>query len=184
MLFENFDRLIRIALMGVLAYSALVLLLRVTGKRTLSKMNAFDLVVTVALGSTLASVILSKDITLADGVTALTVLVGLQYVIAWLAARFKIVNNLIKSEPTLVVYQGEYLYEAIKKQRLTPEEVRAAVRGQGIATVANVDSVILETEGSLTVISDSDFSDKSILVDVADQVPNMSSKKGDNPFNT
>lgn len=64
--------------MGVLAYVALVVLLRVSGKRTLSKMNAFDLVVTVALGSTLATVLMAKDVALAEGVFAFALLIGLQ----------------------------------------------------------------------------------------------------------
>jgi uncharacterized membrane protein YcaP (DUF421 family) len=70
MFFDSWTGMLRVVVVGTLAYAALVLLLRATGKRTLSKMNAFDLVVTVALGSTLATVLLSKDIALAEGVVA------------------------------------------------------------------------------------------------------------------
>ncbi|MEZ6111860.1 MAG: hypothetical protein R3C99_12705 [Pirellulaceae bacterium] len=69
--FDNAFSLFRTLVMGVLAYVCLIILLRVSGKRTLSKMNAFDLIVTVALGSTLATVLLSKDVTLAQGSLAL-----------------------------------------------------------------------------------------------------------------
>ena len=69
-LFDSWGALGRIILVGALAYFALVLILRASGKRTLSKLNAFDLVVTVALGSTLATVLLSKDVALAEGVVA------------------------------------------------------------------------------------------------------------------
>ena len=78
MFFNDASSLLRVVIVGTLAYSSLVLLLRVSGKRTLSKMNAFDLVVTVAIGSTLATVLLSKDVALADGVVAFTLLIGLQ----------------------------------------------------------------------------------------------------------
>lgn len=67
MLFQGWAGLLRTLAVGVLAYSALVVVLRVSGKRTLSKMNAFDFVVTVALGSTLASTLLSKGVALAEG---------------------------------------------------------------------------------------------------------------------
>lgn len=67
MFFDGWTGLLRVLVVGTLAYAALVLLLRVSGKRTLSKMNAFDLVVTVALGSTLATVLLSRDVALAEG---------------------------------------------------------------------------------------------------------------------
>ncbi|MCA9113241.1 MAG: hypothetical protein KDA52_25030, partial [Planctomycetaceae bacterium] len=65
MLFSGWDSLVRTLVVGVLAYVALVILLRISGKRTLSKLNAFDLVVTVALGSTLATVLLNRNIALA-----------------------------------------------------------------------------------------------------------------------
>ena len=67
---------------GTLAYIALVLLLRISGKRTLAKFNAFDFVVTVALGSTLATILLNNSIALAEGILALALLIGLQYVIS------------------------------------------------------------------------------------------------------
>src|SRR5690606_23219959 len=76
--FDSWSGLVRVLVVGTLAYAGLVLLLRITGKRTLSKMNAFDLVVTVALGSTLATVLLSKDVALAEGLLALALLSFLQ----------------------------------------------------------------------------------------------------------
>ena len=84
----------------------LLLLLRVSGKRTLTKMNAFDLVVTVALGSTLATVLLTKSVALAEGLTAFMLLIFLQFVLTWLSVRSRAVSRLVKSEPTLLVYQG------------------------------------------------------------------------------
>ena len=66
MLFDSWVGLGRVIVAGILAYAGLILLLRISGKRTLSKMNAFDLVVTVALGSTLATVLLSRSVALAS----------------------------------------------------------------------------------------------------------------------
>jgi len=80
-LFDDFEGVLRTLLVGVVAYVALVVVLRSSGKRTLSKMNAFDLVVTVALGSTLATVLLSRDTPLAEGVVAILVLAGMQRLI-------------------------------------------------------------------------------------------------------
>ena len=68
MFFDTWSGLLRIIVVGTLAYAALVVLLRVWGKRTLSRMNAFDFVVTVALGSTLATVLLSRNVALLEGV--------------------------------------------------------------------------------------------------------------------
>jgi uncharacterized membrane protein YcaP (DUF421 family) len=67
-------------------------------------MNAFDLVVTVALGSTLATVILSKDVALAEGLLAL--LFALQWVVAWGSTRSQWVSELVKSEPQILYHRG------------------------------------------------------------------------------
>jgi len=99
MFFNNWADLGRVLIVGVLAYLGLIVLLRLSGKRTLAKMNAFDFVVTVALGSTLATVLLSKDVALAEGLVAFATLVALQFIIAWLSVRSETVSRFVKSEP-------------------------------------------------------------------------------------
>jgi uncharacterized membrane protein YcaP (DUF421 family) len=163
MFFNTWAGLGRVAVIGALAYCAVILLLRVSGKRTLSKMNAFDLVVTVALGSTLASITLSKNVALAEGVVALAVLIGGQLVITWLSVRFPWFNALVKSEPTLLLYRGRFLPEHMRRARVVEEEVRAAVRAQGILSLDEVEAVVLETDGSFTAIRRSNAADRSAL---------------------
>lgn len=163
MFFDSWESLGRIALTGALAYAALVVLLRISGKRTLSKMNAFDLVVTVALGSCLATVILSKDVALADGVVGVGLLIALQYAVTWLSIRSSAVSDLVKSEPALLVRRGEMLRSALRRERVLESEILAAVREQGLASLAQVEAVVLETDGSLSVIQRSDAGDRSAL---------------------
>lgn len=79
MFFDDLHGLLRVAIVSLLAYAAMVLVLRIAGKRSLAKLNAFDLVVTVALGSTLATVLLSKDVALGEGVLAFAALASLQW---------------------------------------------------------------------------------------------------------
>lgn len=126
MFFSSWQSLERVLVVGVLAYVSLVLLLRVFGKRTLSKMNAFDLIVTVALGSILATALLSKSVGLAEGLLAFGTLIGLQFVIT-----------------------------------------RLSVRAQGIAEMSQVGAVVLETDGSFTVLSRSDTGRLNALDGVA-----------------
>ncbi len=78
MFFDSWQGIGRVIVVGTLAYAALITILRISGKRTLTKMNAFDLVVTMALGSTLATIVLSKDVALAEGVVAFALLAALQ----------------------------------------------------------------------------------------------------------
>lgn len=151
-LFSGWAGLGRTALVGVLAYGALLTLLRVSGKRTLSKMNAFDLVVTVALGSTLASILTSQSVALAEGLVAFAVLIGLQFVVAWASSRSAELSRIVKSEPALLVYRGELLVDALRRERVAPDEVLAALRRHGAPALDAVEGVVLETDGSFSVI--------------------------------
>lgn len=156
MLFDSWYDLLRVLVVGVLAYAGLVVLLRTTGKRTLSKMNAFDLVVTVALGSILATVLLSKETTLSEGLFAFVLLCGLQYVVAWVSVRSKRFRDLVKAEPSLLYFRGRYYEAMLRRERISREEVLAAIRSQGIADLTAVHAVVLETDGSFSVIAERD----------------------------
>jgi uncharacterized membrane protein YcaP (DUF421 family) len=152
--FDDWESLFRTLTITILAYIAMIFLLRSSGKRTLSKMNAFDFIVTVALGSALAAVSLNKSIALIDGVLAFFLLIFLQYVITWLSVRYKSVKHLITSKPTLLLYKGELLDDALKKERVTIEEIHSAARNGGQADLTKIDVMILESTGEITVIAD------------------------------
>ena len=150
--FDTWTSLGRVILVGALAYGGLVLMLRISGKRTLSKMNAFDLVVTVALGSTLATVLLNRSVPLAEGLAAFALLIGLQFVITWMSVRSDAVKNAVKSEPTVVVSNGTPLPDALKQQRVTMDEVQAALRQSGQDALDHRTTVVLETDGSMSIL--------------------------------
>lgn len=102
MLFDTWYDIWRLGVVGTAAYAGLVILLRTTGKRTLSKMNAFDLVVTVAFGSTFASAILSSEVSLSEALAAFALLCGLQCAVTYLSVRSERFQRLIKAELTLL----------------------------------------------------------------------------------
>ncbi|MGO1058710.1 DUF421 domain-containing protein [Planococcus sp. FY231025] len=147
------DSFIRIISVGILAYIGLVVFLRASGKRTLTKLNAFDLVVTVALGSTLATILLSKDVSLLEGLTAFALLILMQYAITFMAVRWNGFSKFIKSEPQLLYLDGSFLEGAMKKERINKAEILQAVRNQGTGDMEGVKAVVLETDGSLSIIS-------------------------------
>lgn len=153
MLFQGWSGILRTAIVGTLAYTALVVALRTSGKRTLAKLNAFDLVVTVALGSTLATILLSKNVALAEGVTALLLLIALQYGVTALSVRSTSFARIVRSEPTLLLRDGEILYRAMKRARVTKAELETVLRTEGQGDPNAVAAVILESDGSFSVIA-------------------------------
>lgn len=152
------DYIIRMLLVGVLSYFLLILIIRITGKRTLSKMNAFDLIITVALGSSFATVILDTSIALLEGMAALSLLILLQYVITFTSVRSKTVRKLIKSDPTLLYYHGLFIEKNMKDERISKDEIDQHVRNSGYSSYKEVSAVVLESDGSLSVLdSDGDL---------------------------
>lgn len=166
MFFNDWETIWRTILIGILAYAGLVFVLRVSGKRTLSKMNAFDLVVTVALGSTLATILLTKKVALAEGITAFFILVLLQFIIAFMSVRFNIVRRVIKADPECLYYHGHYKHDVMKKKRVLTEEILQAARSNGISSMDQVEAVVLETDGSISVIKKTERAGKSTLENV------------------
>lgn len=152
MLFQGWSGILRTLFVGTLAYATLVLFLRVSGKRTLSKLNAFDLVVTVALGSTLSAILLQESIALAEGATALGLLILLQYLVTFASVRSRGVAKAIRSEPTLLVRNGSFCHGAMTRQRITEDEIMSAVRSHGSRELAEVEAVVLESDGSLSIV--------------------------------
>jgi len=169
--FDGWDSLLRIVTIGLMAYVVLIFFLRVSGKRTLSKMNAFDLVVTVALGSTLATILLNKDVTLAQGAVAFALLVVMQFAVTWSSVRARWVRQLVTGEPTMLLYRGSLLPTALRRARVTRDELRAAVRAAGMATLDEAEAVVLETDGSFSVVRAGKISGESSLsgVQLAEQ---------------
>ncbi len=143
-----------------------MVVLRVSGKRTLAKLNAFDFVVTVALGSTLATILLNSTVSWAEGAVALAVLAGLQFLVAVVASRVPAARSVVTAQPTFIVRDGAVLDGALREQRVAPAEVRQAVRGAGYGDLRQVAAVVLETDGTLNVIASSKRGDGWALGDV------------------
>ena len=137
--------------MAAVFYPLLIVVLRLGGKRTLAKMNAFDFVVTVAIGSITASTLLS-DSAVADGVAAVAALVALQAVVTWLSVRSDRFEALVKSRPTLVLHDGRFLDGPMRAERVTREEVRGAIRNASFAGVDGIAAVVLESDGRFSVL--------------------------------
>jgi uncharacterized membrane protein YcaP (DUF421 family) len=167
MWFDSWSDLARVLAVGTSAYVTLVVVLRVAGKRTLAKLNAFDLIVTVALGSTLATILLNSDVSWSEGAVALALLAGLQVVVAWTVAHWPRSRLVVTSRPTLVLEDGEPLRDVLVEQRVSLADLRQAVRSSGSGDLSTVAAVVLETDGSLSVIPGDKMGNRSALDEVA-----------------
>jgi len=165
--FKDWESLYHIAICAVVSYMALFLFIRISGKRTLAKLNAFDFVVSVTLGSTLSSMILMK-VTVSEGCAALVVIILLQYLLAFLAKTSKTMEKAINSAPSLLFYNGQFIEEAMKRELITEEEIYAEIRQYRIEKIEDVRAVVMELNGELTVVKKSDGLNKWTSLDDID----------------
>lgn len=150
--FDGWSDWWRVVVAGVVAYAVMVVELRVSGARTLAKLNAFDLVVTVALGSVLATIALSRDVSLAEGAAAITVLVAAQWAVARTSVRWTSVRRLTRADATVLLRNGRLDERALTATRVLPDEVEQAIRSSGHGDRESIAAVVLETDGTLSVV--------------------------------
>lgn len=153
--------IIRILLVGTMAYLAIVLILRISGKRTLASMSAFDFVIAVAVGAVFGRTLTTKDLSLSEAITAFILLAVLQFVFAFFESRSKGFKKVFNSTPTLLFYKGEFLEKNLQDERLEKSKVMGAARKKGFGSMDEVTAVILEIDASLSVIGKSKEGDSS-----------------------
>lgn len=164
--FDGWDKVVRVVILAICAYVGLVVLLRASGKRTLTKLNVYDFVFVVALGSVLAATVLTPGITLAEGLTSTFVLIAMQYLLSLVCTVSGKIDTFINGEPALVFHKGAFLWDAMKRERVSPEEVRAAAREGGMLSMDHIDSIVLETDGTFSVVHKDGRDANSALSDV------------------
>lgn len=164
--FSGWEGVLRVATSTICAYILVVVMLRISGKRTLAKMNAFDFIVTIALGSILGSVILNKTTPIIEGLTAIAILISLQYFITFISVRSNFFKQIISSTPTLLFYDGKILDAALKQQRVSRSEINKSIREAGYSGFEKISAIILESTGDITVISKETLSSKEAMTDI------------------
>lgn len=150
--FAGWKPIARIVIVGVSMYVALVVFLRISGSRTLSSMNAFDFIVTVAIGSVFGRALTAKSVALAEAIVAFGLLVALQYSVTWIQIRWPFFRRVVTNPPALLYFRGEFVDEAMRRQRVTESEVQTAVRKKQFGSLEEVEAVVLESSGEFSVI--------------------------------
>jgi uncharacterized membrane protein YcaP (DUF421 family) len=157
--FKDWQSFSRVAISTVIAFITLFLFLRISGKRTLAKLNAFDFIVTVALGSTLSDMMLDM-VPLVEGTVVLMLIIFLQFSFAWAARTNERVEKIINSEPILLFYNGSFIEKAMKKEAITTEELYAVIRQFGVYNISDIRAIVMELNGEISVVEKADKEEK------------------------
>ena len=114
-----------------ITYFSIIVFIRLSGKRSTSQMNNFDWIVTVTLGSIAASTMLLDEVTLIEGLSAMALLLGLQYCVTAAVKVWPLIEKLVKASPATLYANGTWCDEAMRDERVTRSEVMAAVSAAG-----------------------------------------------------
>lgn len=158
--------LLMVLLTGIGIYIALLILTRLTGLRSFSKMSSFDFAITVAIGSVIASTLLADRPSLSTGAFGLAVLYGMQWVVSKFRRATSSVERLVDNEALLVMAGEEVLSEHLNAARMTIDDLRSKLRQEGIAHPTQVLAVVLETTGEVSVIHRDEAVSEWIFEDV------------------
>lgn len=161
--FSGWEPVLRILVVGTAAYVAIVLLVRIVGKRTLVQMNALDFILTVALGASFGRILTAKEVVLAEAITAFGLIVVLQYALTWLQVRSPTFTRTVNSPPALLFFRGNFLHDRMRRELVTRAELCAALREHGIGSFGEVEAIVLETDGRISVIRSDRAGDNSAL---------------------
>lgn len=155
-MYFNYLPFLDIAIRSSSVYIFMIVAFRLFGKRELSQLSIGDLVLIVLISNAVQNAMVGDNTTLSGGLMAATVLFLLNMVLSYLMYRFKSIRKLVQSEPVTLIYEGKILQGHLKSVLLTEEELMAAVREHGVKSADEVSLAILEVDGNISIISESD----------------------------
>ena len=136
----------------LIVYVALLVVLRLAGKRELGQMTPFDLVVILLVANAVQNAMVGSDNSVTGGLIAAGALIGANYVIAFARERIPVLKRGVEGSPTLLISDGEFVADHLKKEGLDEDEVLMAIREHGVAEVKDVRMAVLETDGSISIV--------------------------------
>ncbi len=146
------DALLAVLLGTLGIYLAVVLLTRLAGLRSFSKMSSFDFAVTIAIGSVIASTVILDSVSLVKGAVALSLLYGIQLAVATLRERSDAFAKVIDNQPLLLMAGREVLHDNLRRSHVTEGDLRAKLREANVLSLDHVHAVVLEATGDVSVL--------------------------------
>jgi uncharacterized membrane protein YcaP (DUF421 family) len=144
-----------LVLRAIFIFAFMLLLTRIIGKRELSSLQPFDLILLIVLGDALQQGLTQDDYSLTGAVLVVGTIAVLQVFVSWISYRFPRTRPVLEGEPVIIVQDGKVIERNLERERLTVDEVIEAARKQQIAHLAEVRWAVLETSGEISFIKTS-----------------------------
>ncbi len=141
-----------LVLRTVFAFVLILVITRAVGRRELSSMEPFDLILLVVIGDLVQQGVTQSDYSLTGATTVLVTMAVLVVATAWLSFRFARLRPVLEGEPTLLISDGELLTRNLRRERMTVDEIRAEARQQSIGSLSDIQYAVLETNGKISFV--------------------------------
>ena len=151
-IFTSLDIILPTIVSAILIYALIIAYTRIFGLRSFSKMSSFDFAMTIAVGSLLASTIVSKSTTVMQGGIALFSLYFLQTSIAFLRRKVDWFSNAVDNQPILLMHGEHVLHDNLRKAHLSETDLQAKLREANVLNYQQVRAVVFETTGDISVL--------------------------------
>ena len=134
-------------------YAFLLMAFRLCGKRQLGQLTAFDLVVLLLISNVLQNAMIGSDNSLAGGIIGAVTILALNSAVAYVTFRFKRLDRVVEHSPTVLVRHGRIIRDNLRRERLGPRDLRAALRHHGVISLRDIRYAFLEEDGRVSVVT-------------------------------
>jgi uncharacterized membrane protein YcaP (DUF421 family) len=139
-------------LRALAVYFVLLLLVRLSGKRSVGQFTPFDMVLLILLGNAVQNSLIGSDVSLLGGLLLAAMLIALNYAVGWLAARSKRFDRFVEGKPVQIIANGQLDRDALVREGVTEGDVMEALRHNGLDDLADVRSGWIEQDGEITIV--------------------------------
>jgi len=137
----------------VIIYMFLVIGLRLAGKRELAQLNPFDLVVLLTLSNTVQNAIIGEDNSITGGIIGAATLLLVNYLVVRFLYRHQKLDRIVEGDSTVLIEKGKILEDKLSKELLTIPELEAAAHKQGLGSLEEVDSAVIDPNGTICFVA-------------------------------
>ena len=141
-----------IALRAIALYVFVVFIMRIIGRREISTLTPFDLVLLIVLGDAIQQGLTQDDYSVTGAIVAVSALAVMQVTTSYISYRVKPFRKVLKGEPIILIEDGKLLSQNMRRERVTADDVAEEMRTQQIATFDQVQRAILESNGTISFI--------------------------------
>lgn len=138
-------------LRAVVVYVVILVMVRLSGKRSVAQTTPFDMILLVLLGTAVQNSLIGEDVSLLGGLLLAATLIALNHAVGWMTARWRRMHTLVEGDPVLVARDGEVLHRVLRRENVSPADFDEAMRRNGVRDHSEIECAWLEADGSVTL---------------------------------